>query len=101
MSSFSEAERVGAEKHPNNVGKRIQYGTAGFRTKSVFNRFKLCQRFIFCFRDCRADILDHVMYRMGLLAVLRSKLKKGISTIFIILFYVFPSTKVISQLPSA
>ena len=25
----------------------------------------------------RADRLDHVMYRMGVLAVLRSKLKKG------------------------
>lgn len=35
----------------------IQYGTAGFRTK--------------------ADILDHVLYRMGILAVLRSKVKKA------------------------
>ena len=25
----------------------------------------------------RADVLDHVMYRMGILAALRSKLKKG------------------------
>ena len=24
---------VGADKHPNNVGKSIKYGTAGFRTK--------------------------------------------------------------------
>ena len=27
--------------------------------------------------SCRADVLDHVMYRMGILAALRSKLKKG------------------------
>ena len=25
----------------------------------------------------RADVLDHVMYRMGILAALRSKVKKG------------------------
>ncbi|XP_012525464.1 phosphoacetylglucosamine mutase [Monomorium pharaonis] len=36
---------------------RIEYGTAGFRTKS--------------------DILEHVLYRMGLLAVLRSKSKRA------------------------
>ncbi|XP_020280020.1 phosphoacetylglucosamine mutase [Pseudomyrmex gracilis] len=35
----------------------IQYGTAGFRTK--------------------ASVLKHVLYRMGLLAVLRSKVKKA------------------------
>ncbi len=56
---FSTASKVGGESHPNNVGKAIQYGTAGFRTK--------------------ADILDHVMYRMGLLAALRSKLKGGVA----------------------
>ncbi|XP_077263123.1 phosphoglucomutase 3-like protein nst [Temnothorax americanus] len=37
--------------------ERIEYGTAGFRTKS--------------------DILEHVLYRMGLLAVLRSKAKRA------------------------
>ena len=37
--------------------KYIEYGTAGFRTKS--------------------DILEHVLYRMGLLAVLRSKAKRA------------------------
>lgn len=41
--------------HPKTYDGRIQYGTAGFRTRS--------------------EILDHVMFRMGLLAVLRSKLK--------------------------
>ncbi|EFN76368.1 phosphoacetylglucosamine mutase [Harpegnathos saltator] len=41
-------------KNPNN---KVEYGTAGFRTD--------------------ANLLDHVMYKMGLLAVLRSKLKKA------------------------
>ena len=30
----------------------------------------------------RADVLDHVMYRMGILAALRSKMKKGNENIF-------------------
>merc|ERR1740129_2594833 len=46
-----------AGKHPRSHEKFIQFGTAGFRTK--------------------ADLLDHVMYWMGMLAVLRSKLKGG------------------------
>ncbi|KAG5314298.1 AGM1 mutase, partial [Acromyrmex insinuator] len=47
---------VNSEYSRKNDG-RIEYGTAGFRTKS--------------------DILEHVLYRMGLLAVLRSKVKKA------------------------
>ncbi len=36
MSSWTEkAEKVGAEGHPNKVDGKIQYGTAGFRTKYV------------------------------------------------------------------
>jgi len=46
-----------AGSHPRSHDKTIQYGTAGFRTK--------------------AELLDHVMYRMGLLAVLRSRVKGG------------------------
>uniref|UniRef100_A0A336LW80 Phosphoacetylglucosamine mutase n=1 Tax=Culicoides sonorensis TaxID=179676 RepID=A0A336LW80_CULSO len=45
------------EVHPKKTDKFIQYGTAGFRTNYEY--------------------LDHVMYRMGLLAVLRSRFKKG------------------------
>lgn len=45
------------EMHPRKSEKFIEYGTAGFRTN--------------------ADLLDHVMYRMGLLAVLRSRYKNG------------------------
>ncbi|KAG2468582.1 AGM1 mutase, partial [Polypterus senegalus] len=43
--------------HPNLEGVTLQYGTAGFRTK--------------------AEELDHVMFRMGQLAVLRSKKTKS------------------------
>uniref|UniRef100_A0A8C9M7L7 Phosphoacetylglucosamine mutase n=1 Tax=Panthera tigris altaica TaxID=74533 RepID=A0A8C9M7L7_PANTA len=43
--------------HPKPSGLILQYGTAGFRTK--------------------AEHLDHVMFRMGLLAVLRSKQTKS------------------------
>lgn len=45
------------EVHQKKSEKAIQYGTAGFRTS---------------YED-----LDHVMYRMGLLAVLRSRAKAG------------------------
>ncbi|XP_014470489.1 PREDICTED: phosphoacetylglucosamine mutase [Dinoponera quadriceps] len=44
-------------KSLENPKSKVEYGTAGFRTS--------------------ADLLDHVMYKMGLLAVLRSKLKKA------------------------
>ena len=57
MWNLETVVKCGQEKHPNNVNAHIQYGTAGFRTTAV--------------------LLDHVMYRMGVLAVLRSKLKKG------------------------
>merc|ERR1719393_1257852 len=43
--------------HPRSHDKYIQYGTAGFRVK--------------------AELLDHVMFRMGLLASLRSHVKGG------------------------
>ncbi|CAH2249233.1 phosphoacetylglucosamine mutase [Pelobates cultripes] len=47
-----------SSRHPKPAGLSLQYGTAGFRTK--------------------AEHLDHVMYRMGLLAVLRSKKTKSV-----------------------
>ncbi|XP_029890146.1 phosphoacetylglucosamine mutase isoform X2 [Aquila chrysaetos chrysaetos] len=49
----SEALKKYSALHPKPPGLTLQYGTAGFRTK--------------------AEQLDHVMFRMGLLAVLRSK----------------------------
>ncbi|TRY77207.1 hypothetical protein TCAL_02017 [Tigriopus californicus] len=54
---WAEAVKVGLEQHAKGDLKAIQYGTAGFRTD--------------------AKLLDHVMYRMGILAVLRSKLKQA------------------------
>ncbi|XP_068274504.1 phosphoacetylglucosamine mutase isoform X3 [Nyctibius grandis] len=48
-----EALKKYSALHPKPAGVTLQYGTAGFRTK--------------------AEQLDHVMFRMGLLAVLRSK----------------------------
>ncbi|KAJ7341698.1 hypothetical protein JRQ81_006427 [Phrynocephalus forsythii] len=53
-----EALAKTSKLHPKPPGLSLQYGTAGFRTK--------------------AENLDHVMFRMGLLAVLRSKQKKSI-----------------------
>lgn len=46
------------EMYPKKKDTYLQYGTAGFRTK--------------------ATELHHVMYRMGLLAVLRARYKKGV-----------------------
>jgi len=51
--------KVATSSHPRSHEKFIKYGTAGFRTK--------------------AELLDHVLYRMGLLAVLRSRSKGGVS----------------------
>ncbi|XP_067900820.1 phosphoacetylglucosamine mutase isoform X2 [Heterodontus francisci] len=56
MASFEEVEIVSGQ-HSKPAGLVLQYGTAGFRAK--------------------AEQLDHVMYRMGLLAVLRSKKTKS------------------------
>ena len=47
----------GSAKHPNTNGIQLSYGTAGFRTK--------------------AESLDSVIFRMGILAVLRSKKLQG------------------------
>lgn len=54
---MTTAARVGMEKHPKKISKHLNYGTAGFRS--------------------RATDLDHVLYRMGVLAALRSKSKDG------------------------
>lgn len=53
-----EAVLRSSARHAKPAGLTLQYGTAGFRTK--------------------AEHLDHVMYRMGLLAVLRSKKMKSV-----------------------
>ncbi|XP_012137659.2 phosphoglucomutase 3-like protein nst [Megachile rotundata] len=53
----SQLNNIATTKYTKQHSNFIQYGTAGFRTK--------------------ANLLEHVMYRMGLLAVLRSKVKKA------------------------
>ncbi|XP_029041191.1 phosphoacetylglucosamine mutase isoform X2 [Osmia bicornis bicornis] len=53
----SQFDNISNTKYIKGHNDYIQYGTAGFRTK--------------------ANVLEHVMYRMGLLAVLRSKIKKA------------------------
>ncbi|XP_044145488.1 phosphoacetylglucosamine mutase isoform X2 [Bufo gargarizans] len=53
-----EAVLRSSTRHAKPAGVTLQYGTAGFRTK--------------------AEHLDHVMYRMGLLAALRSKKTKSV-----------------------
>jgi len=52
-----EAESLGLASHPKGDRPDLTYGTAGFRTK--------------------ADVLDHVLYRMGILAAIRSKTLGG------------------------
>ncbi|GIX98011.1 phosphoacetylglucosamine mutase [Caerostris darwini] len=54
---FENASSLGTQKYKKSTSKFLQYGTAGFREKALE--------------------LPHVMYRMGLLAVLRSKALKG------------------------
>jgi len=57
MGKWDQALKVATASHSRTREQLIAYGTAGFRTK--------------------AELLDHVMYRMGLLAVLRSRAKGG------------------------
>ena len=57
MEQFEEVSEK-SKLHPKPVGLVLQYGTAGFRTN--------------------ADHLDHMMFRMGLLATLRSRNTKAV-----------------------
>ncbi|CAK6962165.1 phosphoacetylglucosamine mutase [Scomber scombrus] len=56
MAQFQEVSKQ-SSLHPKPAGLVLQYGTAGFRTN--------------------AKHLDHIMFRMGLLATLRSKKTKA------------------------
>ncbi|XP_026323195.1 phosphoacetylglucosamine mutase [Hyposmocoma kahamanoa] len=56
-SSLRVVYAFAREMHPKTTDVVIQYGTAGFRTK--------------------ASLLEHVVYRMGLLAVIRSRALNG------------------------
>ncbi|XP_054258516.1 phosphoacetylglucosamine mutase [Macrosteles quadrilineatus] len=56
MTLFNNCNFIGMNKYPKSSDD-IEYGTAGFRTK--------------------AEDLKHVMFRMGLLAVIRSRVKSA------------------------
>lgn len=56
MAQFQEVLKQ-SSLHPKPAGLVLQYGTAGFRTN--------------------AKQLDHIMFRMGLLATLRSRKTKA------------------------
>ncbi|KAJ8274721.1 hypothetical protein COCON_G00093460 [Conger conger] len=56
MAQFEKVSQYSVQ-HPKPTGLVLQYGTAGFRT--------------------HANQLDHIMFRMGLLAALRSKKTKS------------------------
>ncbi|KAJ8966109.1 hypothetical protein NQ317_011014 [Molorchus minor] len=57
-NSYRTVYAFAREMYPKNTKTDIQYGTAGFRSRAIN--------------------LDHVMYRMGLLAVLRARYKKSV-----------------------
>lgn len=110
--NYSKIDNISRNEHPNTYNGTIQYGTAGFRTKWVVFLFKYffihlccpikvsstttyvnvdsCSIIVYRFFIVRrADILDHVLFRMGVLAALRSKVKNGkkkISRIIVLLF---------------
>ncbi|KAK0055316.1 phosphoacetylglucosamine mutase [Biomphalaria pfeifferi] len=63
MDIFEKAAEVGIKKHPRNLKEEVTYGTAGFRM--------------------RADSLDHIVYRMGLLSVMFSKFRSGVTGLMI------------------
>nr|CAI5822153.1 unnamed protein product [Callosobruchus analis] len=62
-SSYRTVYAFAREMYPKRIKLEMQYGTAGFRSK--------------------ASNLDHVMYRMGLLAVLRARYKKAVIGVMI------------------
>lgn len=67
--------RTLSETHPKPQPLRFQYGTAGFRTLSVtFITSRLASLIISCIRGSH---LDSVLFRVGVLAALRSKRLDG------------------------
>ncbi|XP_059177328.1 phosphoacetylglucosamine mutase-like [Physella acuta] len=63
MDVLKTAAEVGVEKHPRSLKQEVTYGTAGFRM--------------------RAENLDHIVYRMGLLSVLFSKHRSGMTGLMV------------------
>ncbi|BFY98453.1 hypothetical protein BsWGS_01493 [Bradybaena similaris] len=63
MEVLAKAGEVGRQKHPRLNPHDVAYGTAGFRM--------------------RAENLDHIVYRMGLLSVLFSKHRLGVTGLMV------------------
>lgn len=77
-------ENVGKTSYSRRCENFIEYGTAGFRQKYVYQAQCLhnTQKIVtepplhpICLQFFRAEDLDHVLYRMGILAALRSRVK--------------------------
>lgn len=89
MASTLDQQALAAAsvQHPKLQHITYTYGTAGFRTESVSSASEATVRTLtvyhsadtlsLCLDVRRADLLDSVMFRVGLLAVLRSKNLKG------------------------
>ncbi|CCG84227.1 protein of unknown function [Taphrina deformans PYCC 5710] len=68
-----DAVTSASAKHPKPEAQNYTYGTAGFRTK--YNHPQSLSSTYLTW--CRADLLDSVVFRVGLLAILRSKKLQG------------------------
>ncbi|CAG2183552.1 unnamed protein product, partial [Oppiella nova] len=67
MKDFNEL----LSRHPRKGNKWISYGTAGFRDKLQFTH--ICQQIKTNAKCFRATELQHIMFRMGILATLRAR----------------------------
>ena len=77
MSNQLQSQEISrlSDAHPKPPQLRYQYGTAGFRTSYVhLNPYRLT---FFSTSDHRASVLDSVLFRVGILAGLRSKKLDG------------------------
>lgn len=77
MSNQIQSQEISrlSDAHPKPPQLRYQYGTAGFRTLCVYlNSYRLT---LFSTSDRRASVLDSVLFRVGILAALRSKKLDG------------------------
>lgn len=63
-----------SENHPKPSDIKFTYGTAGFRTLYVLHPLAIAR---FLIRNRRASVLDSVLFRVGVLAGLRSKKLDG------------------------
>jgi phosphoacetylglucosamine mutase len=77
MSNQLQSQEISrlSDGHPKPPQLRYQYGTAGFRTLCVYlNPYGPT---LFSASDHRGSVLDSVLFRVGILAGLRSKKLDG------------------------